>query len=446
MTLRSSGRWWIRALVLGVCLHTLQVEVRAESAAQDPWKQDMERKLDALTREVERNKLGEAAATAPPDYKSERGYGPAASKAYRVNRGVSIGGYGEMLLQAPNKEKDDGTPSGRKRTLDFLRAVLYAGYKFNDKIVFNSEIEFEHATTGEGSEEKGEVSVEFAQIDFLLSQPLGVRAGLMLVPMGFINEMHEPTTFHGALRPSVETQIIPSTWRENGAGLFGDIGPVSYRTYLMAGLSGVEGNSDGFSSGSAIRGGRTAGSQSSAEDVAWVGRVDYHGIPGVLLGVSGYTGQAGQNDTTASDEEIDAPVSLWESHASAEYRGLELRALFAQGSIRDVSQLNDANSLTGSNSIGEKFFGGYTQIAYNVLSVMKTNQYLAPFFLYERYDTQQRVPEGFTKNPANSRTEYTVGLTYKPITQVVVKADWQNKDNQAGTGVNQCNLALGYIF
>ena len=91
-------------------------------------------------------------------------------------------------------------------------------------------------------------------------------------------------------------------------------------------------------------------------------------------------------------------------------------------------------------------FGGYAQLAYNVLSLFKTNQYLAPYVRYERYDTQKQVPTGYSKNPANSRTEYTIGLTYKPISQVVIKGEWQDLDNQANTGVNQVNLALGYIF
>src|SRR3989304_4816166 len=108
-------------------------------------------------------------------------------------------------------------------------------------MLFNSEVEFEHATTGEGSEEKGEVSVEFAYLDFLLSQPFNARAGMVLAPIGLINESHEPIAFHGVRRPDVETQIIPSTWRGVGAGIFGEILPgLQYRTYIMEGLRAKE--------------------------------------------------------------------------------------------------------------------------------------------------------------------------------------------------------------
>lgn len=432
--------------LLGVMLAAMMPTV-ALANTDEAWKQEMERKIDVLTQELEKNKLGAAAEKQEAVYSSKHGLSPAASKVYHVNRGVSLGGYGEFLLQSPSRERDNGDPSNRKRSLDAYRAILYAGYKFNDKILLNSEFEFEHATTGEGAEERGEVSVEFAYLDFLLSEPAAVRAGLVLVPMGFVNEMHEPTTFHGSRRPSVEQNIIPSTWRENGVGAFGHVGRLSYRTYVLAGLQGPEAsNADGFSAGSAIRGGRTSGSESLIEDVAWVGRVDYEVMPGSLVGFSLYTGQSGQNSSRPSGETIDGRVTLWEGHTSAQYRALELKALYAQGTIGDVTALNEANGLTGSASIGERFFGGYAEAAYNALAHFQTRQYLAPFFRWERYDTQQRVPQGFAKNPANSRTEYVVGLTYKPIPQVVVKGDWQNVNNQANTGVNQVNFALGYIF
>ena len=72
---------------------------------------------------------------------------------------------------------------------EVITAVLYFGYKFNDRFLFNSEIEFEHGST----EDDGEVSVEFAYLDYLWRKPLNVRAGLLLLPLGFVNELHEPS-------------------------------------------------------------------------------------------------------------------------------------------------------------------------------------------------------------------------------------------------------------
>ena len=114
---------------------------------------------------------------------------------------------------------DDGADSGKTDTFDLLRAILYFGYKFDDRFVFNSEIEFEHSTTSES----GSASVEFAYLDYLFKPGFNVRGGLLLVPMGLVDELYEPTTFLGAKRPETERRIIPSTWRENGLGAHGSI-------------------------------------------------------------------------------------------------------------------------------------------------------------------------------------------------------------------------------
>jgi hypothetical protein len=417
--------------------------------AQEPWQLEMERRIEALTRELERGRLG---AVADPVYESRHGFAPAASKVYHAPQGVSLGGYGELLWQDPQGRKDDGTPSNARREADFLRAILYAGYKFSDRILFNSEIEFEHATTAGGAGARGEVSVEFAHLDFRLEDWLGVRAGMVLVPVGFINEQHEPTVFHGSRRPNVENQVIPTTWRENGAGVFGEAGAVSWRAYVLSGLQAVKDATPGvggFSASSALRGGRSKGAKSQSEDLATVIRADWKARPGTVIGGSLYTGESGQLQSStqpATAGLIRGRVTLWEAHAATEVRGLELRGLYARGALGDAARINDRNALTGSKSVGERFFGGYVEAAFDILSLAGSKQSLAPFVRYERYDTQQRVPAGFAKDRANSRIEYTWGLTYKPHPNTVLKADWQNLNNQAGTGVDQFNMAVGYMF
>ena len=129
-----------------------------------------------------------------------KGLGPAASNVYRKERGVSLGGYGEALYTNYAELRQDDQPSGKTDEFDFLRAVFYVGYKFSDSILFNSEIEVEHASTDKG----GSVSVEFAYLEFQKRPEIGLRAGMLLVPVGFINELHEPPIFHGARRPEVE--------------------------------------------------------------------------------------------------------------------------------------------------------------------------------------------------------------------------------------------------
>jgi len=396
---------------------------------------EVERRLEVLAAEIERIKLGEAAAEAD---RAERGLGPAASKIYRTGSGLSIGGYGEMLYQGFDATRDDGAPSGRKDELDFLRAIVYFGYKFNDRWLFNSEIEFEHASTGAN----GEASVEFAYFDYLARPELNARVGLLLLPMGFINELHEPTVFLGTKRPDVERSILPTTWRENGFGLYGDVGPFTYRTYLVNGLDAA-----GFSS-AGIRGGRQKGSEALAEDFAWVGRLDYTGLPGLTLGASAYLGDSGQGiRDPATGRTLAVGTTIYEGHLEWRARGLSVRALAARVELDDVSALNRALGLAGIAAIGEEMEGGYIEVGYDVLSPFSTGEKaLIPYLRWEDLDTQAAVPAGFGRNPVRSSESFTLGLAFKPFDRFVIKADYQDYDNGAGTGVDQFNVAIGYVF
>ncbi len=153
--------------------------------------EELKRQIDVLTREIEN--LKSAAPETTPEASGSRGsfgLGPAASKIYGVTRGVSIGGYGEAIYQNFDRRRDDGEASDRTDSIDLARAVFYFGYKFDEHFLFNSEIEYEHATTGEGDEEKGEVSVEFAYLDYLIRREFNLRAGLVLQPVGFLKVLH----------------------------------------------------------------------------------------------------------------------------------------------------------------------------------------------------------------------------------------------------------------
>ncbi|MCB1037392.1 MAG: hypothetical protein KDD47_26410 [Acidobacteria bacterium] len=404
-----------------------------EETAREAHLDELERRIDLLASELEDLKIGEAAVVAD---QSVHGFGPAASKVYRTEDGLSIGGYGEMLYQSFDSSRDDGSPSGATDQLDFLRAIVYFGYKWNDRWLFNSEIEFEHGST----EEDGSVSVEFAYFDYLWKPELNLRAGLVLVPMGFLNELHEPTTFLSAKRPDTERLLIPSTWRENGLGVFGDAGGFSYRTYLVNGF-----DASGFSA-AGLRGGRQNGSESKAEDFAWVGRLDYTGTPGLLAGVSAYVGDAAQDLTGPGGTGLGVRTSILEGHVDWRWRGLELRGLWAQAEVDDAARLNEALGLSGSGSVGEELEGFYLQAGYDVLARSGSGRSLVPFVRWEQLDTQKRVPAGFSRNPARDIESLTLGLAFKPFDRFVLKLDYQDYDNGAGTATDQLNLALGYVF
>jgi hypothetical protein len=411
-------------------------EMKANMNAPAPAKtagtdvKNLERKTDVLSQEVEKLRTN---LTIPDEvqYKSAYGLGPAASKVYQVGKGLSLGGYGEANYQAIV-----GDETTKNDNADFERLVIYAGYKFTDNILFNSELEFEHGSTDKG----GSVSVEMAALDFFIDPMANVRAGMVLMPMGFINQIHEPPFYFGNNRPEVERQILPSTWREIGVGLFGEVLPnLTYTTYVVNGLNAANFTSDG------IRSGRQQGSQAKAEDLAFVGRIDYAPdfVPGVSFGGSAYVGNSGQNQTFAG-QQVDALTQLYEGHVQWKYHGLEFRTLGSWGHIGDAGVLSAAKRQT----IGEENYGWYSEVGYDILPLLNPNttQYLAPFFRYEQLDTIASAPAGFGDDETKDRQIYQFGLQYKPIPNVVVKADYRNFTAKRGNLPDDFNLGLGFIF
>lgn len=378
--------------------------------------EELKREIDVLSKEIEALKTGQqkqSVEVTPALSGRQYGLGAAASKVYRAEPGFSIGGYGDMAYQ-----------NGETKTADLVRAVLYTGYKFNKNVLFNSELEVEHASTELG----GSVSMEFAYLDFLLRPQANVRAGVVLMPVGFINEQHEPTAYFGVQRPTVERVIIPTTWSEIGAGLFGDAGRVSYRTYVVTGM-----DSSRFEAGEGLHEGKQAGAEAKADDLAFVARADWHPIEGTLLGGAFYSGNSGQGRGFAGR------VRLAEVHAESKFRAVSVRALAARASIGDAAAINAANGFTGDESVGRTLGGWYVEGGYDLGN---GNVSFSPYARYERFDTQRSVPPGFERNPANDARIFTFGLAYKPIPQTVIKVDWQNNSARK----DQFNLGLGYIF
>ncbi|MCI0615427.1 hypothetical protein L0244_20755 [bacterium] len=413
-----------------------------QSAKDTDRIQELEKKIEelrgqltVLATEVEKLRSGEEEVVLEDTERQSLGLGPSAASVYTKKQGVSIAGYGEMLYENFDDQTDSGTSTGKADQIDFLRAIVYFGYRFNDRFLFNSEIEFEHASTGQG----GEASVEFAYVDYLLNDTVTLRGGMVLVPMGFLNEFHEPTVFLGARRPVTETVIIPTTWRENGFGIVGRAGIFDYRAYLVNGF-----NAAGFSS-SGLRGGRQKGALAKLDAPAFVGRVDINPMTGLLLGGSFYAGNSGEF-TPVFNPDLDVTTLIGEAHAQYRRGGVDLRALYSRASLDDVAQLNEALGLTGINSIGKSMVGGYLQAGYDFLAGSRSRSGLTPYIRYEKVDTQNDVPSGFLENPAREQTIWTLGLEYRPIFNIVVKADYQLFDNEADSGVDQFNLLLGYSF
>ena len=425
-----------------------------EKIASDDRVSELERKVEILTDELARTRQDMAVPEDEVALESTWGLGPAASKVYGITRGLSIGGYAEAFGTAVVADKKD---SGESDRFDALRTVLYAGYKFTDHIVFNSEIEFEHGTTSATeSSSGGSVSVEFAALDFLFRDEINARGGLLLVPMGFLNEIHEPPFFYGVHRPTVEQVIIPSTWRHGGAGLFGRVADmVAYKLYAVTSF-----NAAGFDD-SGLRGGRQQGNRELAEDVAFVGRLDFEPIPELLLGGSVFVGNTGQDQdiVNAAGVSIDLPNSrllLWEAHSQLQVMGLRGRVLFTMAHLDDARPLTLAlrpspggtGDIAATEVIADDMLGVYGEVGYDVMQWIApdTGWTVEPFFRFEYIDTQHAVPRGFSADQANELRIYTAGISVKPIPNVVLKVDYRNRSSREGRLGDEVNLGFGVVF
>ncbi len=423
-----------RLTLLGLALLALpalaQTPPTPDSRTADQRIAELERRLDAMSLALEAQMAGTAMPAAPQE--GRYGMAPGASKVYGAPAGLSIGGYGEFLYQGKASTLQDGTHVGADKSVDALRMVLYTGYKFTDRIVFDSEIEFEHGGYADEHPE-GEAIAEFYYLDFLLSKAVNLRAGQMLVPMGFINEIHEPPTFLGARRPLVEQVLIPTTWHENGVGLHGDLpGHLTYRVYLMDGLEASRFNAQGIADG------RQDGNKAHAQSPAWTGRLDWRPAPGLLLGGSFYTGNSNQ---TGTGEAIQ--TTLWDVHTECKAEGFQARALYTRTTLSQagVAALAPADP---AREVGVRQWGGYLEAGYDLLR--GSQQALIPYARWERLDAQQAVVSGVFVDGAQDQSLVTAGLAYKPIPQIAVKADWTRGENRARTGRNQFSLSLGYTF
>ena len=345
---------------------------------------------------------------------------------------VTVGAYGEILYNQPE---------GANGELDVQRLVLLFGYNFNGKIQFVTEIEVEHVK---------EVFVEQAFINYNVANNVNLRGGLMLVPMGIINEFHEPTTFNGTERPGVDNVIVPTTWREIGVGVTGRFNSISlgYQAYIFNGFKSAEsdgeGGINGFLKGSnGLRSGRQKGIQSTVSSPTFSAKVDYYGIRGLRLGLATYLGKTQAEDDVKKLEGARIGVSMLGFDARYAYKRFMARGQFIQGWLSDTEAYN---SLTGQD-LGSALQGWYVEGAFNLLPQGK-KQKLFAFARFESYDTHAQTDGALERNDAYNRSDITTGLTYHIVTGVVVKGDYQFRSNALeGSDIpNQLNFGIGVWF
>lgn len=342
---------------------------------------------------------------------------------------TSVGGYGELHY---NNLDNDGTGDDLDE-VDFHRFVLFFGHEFTDDLRFFSELELEHSLAGEGKD--GEIELEMAWLEMDLTDHHRLRGGLDILPIGIINQTHEPNTFYGVERNKIESQIIPTTWWEAGVGLNGEVAPGwNYDLVLHSGLD-VDTDMSGDSA-FAPRSGRQKVSEALANDGAVTGRLRYTAIPGLEVGVSGQY----QDDITQGDLGISA--TLFEGHVDYKHRsGFGLRALYARW------DMDDGPAGIGPAAVGADTVDGfYVEPAYRFALNGPVPGELGFFARYSQYDAGNGM-DGIDYQFAEY-DKYTAGLNWWPHPSTVVKFDYTSEDAD-GPVENEFegfNLGLGYQF
>lgn len=363
--------------------------------------------------------------------------------------GTTIGGYGQ--LNANWQKIGPDAPVEGEATV--RRLVVFLAHQFDERFRVYTELEWENAIAGTGND--GAVEVEQVFVDWsLLGNALQLRAGLLLVPMGIINQWHEPSVFHGVERPLVDQVVIPTTWRELGAGVFGESGIFRYELYLVTAPDPAQLSRDGFVAA------RGLGALAKADGPALAGRIEAEPVLGLVLGASTFVGDMGGNgiffDADGDRVRLDLPILGWSADARYRQHGLEARVLFTQFHMPENGMLLQVRNEDGSPIFADpagngvpatRMDGGYVEVAYDVLRLLAdTEQQLLPFVRLEMANTQAAMPDGWDADPRLNVQMATYGLTYRPIPQVVFKTDFQLVDRERGDDEWLANTGVGFMF
>ena len=360
---------------------------------------------------------------------------PAAPVAAAEEPRVNLFGYGEMLYTRPRADASQAMATAR-------RAVLGLAYRFNERTRLVTELEVENAVVSAG--DQGELAFEQLYIEHDVSDTLSAKLGLFLLPMGYMNETHEPTRYLGVTRNLVETAIIPTTWRELGVGLQGRTEQgLRWNAGLVTSFDLSRWPGDAAQTRESPLGAiHQEGQLARAASAATYAALNYDGVPGFNVGGSLYSGGVGQKQTGIPAAQ--AKVQLSELHARWQPGRWDLSALAALGRFNGVADFN-ASAASGGNPVPDQFRGAYVQAAYRL---WQSGEYsLLPFTRYERVNTAvgfSGVPQGLQPAAAADARVLTVGASFYLHPQVVLKLDTQR--HFENSQLDRLNLGLGFHY
>ncbi len=417
----------------------------------------MQQQLDLLKSQQQQLKLQNEALAAQQQQQAAQAQAASAALKGGISPDLSLWGYGEIYYTHPIHDS-------ALTEFDLARAVFGIGYQFDERTVFNSEFEIEHAVSS--ADDVGEFEVEQFYIDHQLADWVSLKAGLFLMPFGLLNEHHEPTNYYGVQRNFVETLIIPSTWREGGLGLHGrtkgglswDLGLTTgvnmngwninpdeplYRTALQMGNNGV----------GPLAATHQELSLANGQNLSEYLSLNYSAVPGLLVGAAVSTGLAVVPSAPAGLP--NERVTLWEGHVRWTPGAADLSAVYARGTISNTAPYNLANP-GASNPLPSQFLGYYLQGAYTVWQHAASR--LSPFVRWEYYDmgaSFDGIAPGFPTVPLGLASDgkpwpqpndrvWTLGANFYINSHVVFKADYQTFD--VNSDLSRFDLGMGLNF
>lgn len=355
-----------------------------------------------------------------------------------------LGNFGKFHFFGYGDVHYNGKMGATGNEIDFHRLTLGFGYDFTDSLLMRMELDFEHAFK--------EPELEFAYLDFLIKDWANLRAGAIVVPMGYYNEHHEPPLYYSVERPQLYRVIIPSTWQGVGAGVFGKLGNgLEYQLYGLSSLNAVSLNDDGtlndtFSGSEGFHDDHSIG-EAPGRDFGGAARIQFTGVPGLRLGASTYLGNTGQGNGAIGG----GFLTMVEADAKYSFEGIDLEGIVAYSRLSDAGNIN--NVIVGvdptfTDFVASSMLGWYVEAAYHVLHHIAPNSKhdLVVFTRFEDFDTQLTMPTGFAKDQANNRRTITTGVSYMPIPNVAIKADYMANWNAANGDVDQFNLGVAFYY
>lgn len=379
----------------------------------DSHQDDLERKIQDLQRQID--ELRAERVPAPTETEavmpSEDTQQPSLSGAESARRwqtyGLSswtlldkvagertvVGGYGDIEYRG----------LGSSSTFNQQRLVVGIASRLSDNIFFSAELETEKGGS-EGNQKDGEYKVEQGWIEYRLSDALGFRGGIVLVPVGRLNQFHDSPILDLTDRPLVDRLIIPSTWSESGMGLQGNFYPndksvLTYEVYAINGLNSKISDAKG------TRSARGSFTNDNNDNKGVVGRVGYSPIIGTEFGLAGYRGKY--------DDDNNSNLNILATDALLARGPFEVRGEWASLHASDAA----------ANGIPARMDGYYIEAAYHFLPKSFRERFTdGTFTAVARYDS---VDLDKSVTSSGDKRRITIGLNFRPIEPTVFKLEYQ---------------------